>query len=102
MWGRDFEAHGGWNTAFFAAFMGYSAHHFGWLKAKPLHYPLQTQAGVRSLFINAAIIAGPTLFGYVAGISAFGDWKEVRNISTNYDLYRDEARRIHKELYTYN
>ena len=90
---------GGYSTIFMATTLGYASSHFGLVSASPLATPITSNAGLRSLARNVAVIAGPTFVGFVIGLNTFGQPSELWNLVKNGSKYRREFKSLRRELY---
>ena len=99
MWDRRFNALGGYSTLFTMGFFSYVALSFDLIRTQPLVTPFRSPAGLKSIARNAAFLLAPAAFGMFLGISAAGDWNELKNLSRNSSVYKREFAAVHHELH---
>lgn len=96
---RRWAALGGYSTVYMGGVFMMAGSYLGTSSAvAPLNTPITSFAGLRSAGKNLFAVAGPTAFGVMLGVAAFGDWQEFKNLMFNRSVYKAEMTAVQREL----
>ena len=96
---QQFNAMGGINTVFLTTFFGVAGSTFGLTSSTQLVKPLMSGPGMTSLAKGTLLRSGPAAFGFIVGVSAFGNGAELRQLIRNAGTYSREFKQVQKEHY---